>query len=131
MSKVWMKLAFLNLRHQSPLQKVGFFFFLALALTILFLHYPFDGYDYQYFAVLDYSGYYQCAGDRYLVEAACYRFGEYRVSDFSEWRTYSPILSWFGSVKHTLTSLALVLVLGMIWVWVFRTEEQYEHPQEK
>ncbi len=41
---------------------------------------------------------------------------------FSEWKTRSPIVKWFGSVQHTLAALVFTISLGGIWLWVFRDQ---------
>lgn len=74
-------------------QRTGLYISGSAVLIVLFLHSPWTGY-----------------GEFYV-----------KYLPFLEWHTVSPLVEWLGSVKNTLASIALVIMLATIWTWFART----------
>lgn len=121
-------------RHNS-VQRIGLFVSLALAALVLMLHYPFEGYYFESF-VTTYYGQGPCPGLEDLKKATsetlaqvneaavkCNDAGEMQTIPFSDWRSNAPIIEWFGSVAHAISAIVFVLLLGLMWLWLFRTSD--------
>ncbi len=111
--------------RQNSIQRAGFFSSLALVALILFLHFPFDGYliD-EWVMTRDLSAPSACGKTppELLFMGRCWEDGERQFRRFSEWESKSPLMPWFGSVVHVIISLTFSLLLGALWLWVFRTQ---------
>lgn len=112
----------------NVIQRSGFFASLAAIAVVLLLHFPFEGYtayrwetnpnrhlcpsEEEFKKPVRDADYYERL--KYCYEA------EEKLRPFSEWRSDKPIIPWFGSTLHTAVTVALLLVLGLFWLWVFR-----------
>lgn len=56
-------------------------------------------------------------GKEMLSEHNC--FGRW-VAPFSEWKTTAPITPWIGNVVNLLSTILTTLILGAVWLFVFR-----------
>lgn len=148
MPKVRMlKIHYLYPTRQNSTQRRGFFGALALIAVVLFLHFPFEGYRTTFdipgdnLSLLNDP---KCRGaftggieklrtadsNEIMVLAALQRecgekYGPRIVEiPLSQWSSNSPVIDWFGSVTHTLTALVLVVILGGLWLWVFRSDRE-------
>lgn len=129
-------------KNQNAIQKIGFIAASLLAILIIFLHNPLDGYE----SIADNSltalentlkcddALYEKLNQDQLRE----KFSDEELATrnhrnvieceapplpLSEWRSTSPMISWLGSVVHTVATILLVLIMGIIWIWVFKTSE--------
>lgn len=124
--------------RQNPIQRLGFFGSIAIAVLVLFLHFPIDGYKIGYYETPYYDNfsgpettttYIQCPDsytlDTHKIYSRCMSSTEnkFEMLPFSEWKSKAPIVEWFGSVIHAITALVFALSLGGIWLWVFRTHD--------
>lgn len=128
--------------RQNAIQRRGFFGSLAIASLVLFLHFPFEGYDIERYVITRY-GYGPCPSfegvdaimnatskqlDQYVQELRrCSDDGEMQIRPFYEWKSKAPIIEWFGSVIHAVVAFVFALLLGGIWLWVFRTHGDDKH----
>jgi hypothetical protein len=125
-------------RRSNRVQRRGFFASLALATLVIYLHFPFHGYEYEHFVVTHYgvkpcpsgrdaSG--QLSMDRdsldkwYEDMKRCQDRGEMQTLPFSLWHSEAPIVNWLGYVDHMFAALFLIFLLGGLWLWIFRTHD--------
>lgn len=112
---------------QNPVQRVGFFASLAIAATILFLHYPFEGYYIDdWVETRSFSAPSACGPGNFNnsdILNRCLRDGEMQIRPFSEWKSQTPIIEWLGSIVHVLIAVTFTLFMGVLWLWVFRTHD--------
>ena len=130
---------FLSPSRQNTAQRLGFFASLATICLILFLHFPFEGYDVDHNVTTRY-GTGPCPAsekgfgrmtpekadhDQYIKdEIRCTSAAETQMLPFSEWRSKAPLVNWFGSVVHALVSVLFGLFVGGMWLWIFRTHDE-------
>ena len=123
--------------NQNTVQRSGFFGSLFIASLIIFLHFPFAGYNNERY-VTTRIGYGPCPKQVSLEEVKnsstkeikkriegykrCSNAGEMRTIPFSEWRSKEPIIKWFSSVINTIVAFSFVLFIGVMWIWVFRNK---------
>lgn len=86
----------------NNIQRVGAFVTVALAVVVVVLHSPWEGYT---------TTSYGSPGG--------YNFDT--PLSLLEWRTVAPIVFWFGSVLHVLVSLFAVGALSAAWHHIFRS----------
>ena len=129
--------------RQNSVQRSGFFVSLALAVVVLLLHFPFEGYAVNQWVVIRH-GTGECPRtggieelkastneqirQRIEEDRLCRDESEEQLRPFNEWRSYSPVIPWFGSVLHTLIALCFVIGLGLIWLWIFRSTNESNEP---
>jgi hypothetical protein len=86
----------------NNLQRTGAFVTVALAVVVVVLHSPWEGYTTTSYGSL----------------------GGYNFDtplSFLEWRTNAPVVFWFGSVLHLLVALFAVGLLSAAWHYIFRS----------
>lgn len=133
-----------RLSNQNNTQKLGLFGFVALALLFLFLHFPFGGYTTEFRPSIDTR--------QFVVSPECkvFKWGEdfkgstdeafkmtqqcgdewnaqlFRTIElpFSQWTSNEPVIKWFGNIIHLLASISLVLLLGTLWIWTFKSKSE-------
>jgi hypothetical protein len=122
--------------RQNPVQRQGFFGSLAIAALVLLLHFPFEGYDMEHYAITRYgSG--PCPAKVGLEQIKkmtseemnqffdanrrCSDETELQLLPLVEWKSKAPIVAWFGSLVHAIAAIVFSLSLGGVWLWVFRT----------
>ena len=124
--------------RQNSVQRSGFFVSLALAVVVLLLHFPFEGYVVNQWVVIRH-GTGECprtsreelkisTNEQIRKQIEEYRLctdeSQEQLRPFNEWRSYSPVIPWFGSVLHTLIALCFVIGLGLTWLWIFRSTNE-------
>ena len=124
--------------RQNSVQRSGFFVSLALAVVVLLLHFPFEGYAVNQWVVIRH-GTGECprtsreelkisTNEQIRKQIEEYRLctdeSQEQLRPFNEWRSYSPVIPWFGSVLHTLIALCFVIGLGLTWLWIFRSTNE-------
>jgi hypothetical protein len=128
--------------NQNTYQKIGFFGHLAIMCLVLFLHFPFSGYKTEYSYTVDLRD--------IVVSKECKEFdnrkdfkggldAEFNMNKrcgdewekqhwrtvelpFSEWNSNEPVVQWFGNLVHMVASLAFAVVLGVLWMWTFKSK---------
>ncbi len=136
--------------HQNAMQKAGFFGTLASIALTFFLHYPFSGYRTTLYVQSTfqagdsvYSA--QCRdvmsrdlksltledlnpnsghGKQYkkCVEETNTRNSHSIDLPLWQWASEAAVITWLAPLNHVLTTLALIVVLGAFWLWVFKTK---------
>lgn len=122
--------------RQNAAQRQGYFGTLAIAILVLFLHFPFEGYVTEHYVVTR-IGVGPCPnpGLEEIKQMSreqsrqhwddmlkCSSAEEEQFLPFTEWRSKSPISSWFSSAVHVIAAFVFVLFLGGIWLWIFRSQ---------
>ncbi len=125
-----------SLRKMNKPQRIGIFIALTIAAIILFLHFPFDGYTVQHEVVTRY-GQGECPHITldelnkldleqtkrvYEQNILCNSESELQLRPFHEWTSDSPLVTWFGSVMHTLITLFFVGALAFAWVQISKDD---------
>ena len=124
----------LSPKNQNVVQRAGFAGSIIISLAIIFLHFPFNGYDNSEYVVTHY-GYGPCAPnisveevfnltakelrERVGMNKRCNNNGEFRGKSFSEWRSSSAIMPWFSSPLNTIITIVFSMLFGVVWVWIF------------
>ncbi len=120
--------------RQNTIQRSGFFGLLAAIAVVVLLHFPFEGYT--VYQLETNPNKHLCPSKEELEKfnktvpdtdlharleflKHCYE-AEEKLRPFSEWRSDKPIIPWFASTLHTAITVALLLGLGLFWLWVFR-----------
>lgn len=129
-------------KNQNATQKIGFVVASLLAILTIFLHNPLDGYepitDNSYVAIDNTRKCDDVLYEKLKQDQLKEKFSEEEFLNrnhhnltkceppllpVSEWRSISPMIGWLGSVAHTIATVLLVLIMGIIWIWVFKTSE--------
>lgn len=123
--------------RQNPAQQRGFFGALAIALIVVFLHFPFEGYYIEEYVrphyipgpckklfeedVKNWSG--EMLDQQMEENKKCSASAgtETQIRPFTEWTSRAPIFEWFGSVVHAIAAIVFAISIGGTWLWVFRT----------
>lgn len=143
-------LEFISLDSLNTKQRQGLFFILTSILAAVFLHFPFDGYIttdyYSYPASSVYLsdecrknaselyGATQEEAVRKVMEANSDQINlshkcsierdrqMHKVVDrpFDRWESAQPVVSWFGRIFNVISFIALAIVIGVIWLWIYR-----------
>jgi len=120
----------------NNIQKIGFFLTILSTLTILMLHFPFGGYvdntyveenifKYKCPKLEDLEEEEKLAGRKFTDRERlkkleyCYE-GQYKTLPFNEWRSNEPIYEWFGSIVHTLSAVIFCLLMGFLFIFLFK-----------
>jgi hypothetical protein len=120
-------------RHSSA-QRAGFFSACVLLALAVVLHFPFSGYVWEHLVVVQY-GTGQCphetleevqhmSADELTASVEktkqCQDRREFQPLPFWQWQSASPVVAWFGPVQHFAVSVAFILCVWVLWLWVFR-----------
>jgi hypothetical protein len=95
-------------------QKIGLFITISALITILFLHFPFDGYittTKAFVGCEKWAGTF-CLSNQYKQEEL----------PLNQWVSMQPIIPWFGRVINFIAATIFVIVVGGLWFYMFRDE---------
>jgi hypothetical protein len=122
----------------NNIQRSGFFIAVGSIFLALILHYPFDGYVTKYedisylmptVCVSKLKGIdmrdltIQQITDDNKQMGECYDREYNRYLPFDSWKSRSPIVTWLGFVKNLIIVLMSQLILGAMWLWIFKDKE--------
>jgi uncharacterized membrane protein len=89
-------------------QRAGAFVAALLVMLAIVLHGPWDGYS----------------TTRYVEALPQYGIsGTFIELSFLDWHTNNPVISWFGSILHTLVSVVVISLAFVLWYYLFRSNE--------
>lgn len=147
-------LEFISLDSLNSKQRQGLFFLLTSIAVAVFLHFPFDGYvttdHYSYPANSVYiseecrKNFIELYGvtkeeavqkamsaseDQIDLSRKCSIEKDrqmHKVVDrpFDRWESAQPVFSWFGRIVNVISVIVLAIVIGVIWLWIFREDSK-------
>jgi hypothetical protein len=128
-------LKIINPENQNNIQKTGFFLSISLTIFLVFLHFPFNGYDSEHF-VTTYVGQGPCPkrvgvekiysmtakeiSDRLEVTKKCEDKNEFQTKPILQWSSHASIVPWLSTIGNTAISIVFILVFGVLWIYVFQ-----------
>lgn len=122
-------------KNQNIVQRAGFITTVIIVLTIIFLHFPFGGYDNERYVITRY-GNNPCPNqlsidevnkltaaevdERIQMYKKCSNDSELKTKSFSKWRSKSAIILWFASPVNAIISTIFAISIGIFWIFVFK-----------
>jgi hypothetical protein len=102
----------MQLKNANLMQRVGLFVWLVLAVAIVMLHGPWNGY--------------------WIVDERIYDIGSISSDDFWFWSWSSKglVSNWFARVSNALMALAAVTVVLGAWLYLFDSARGPEKSDE-
>jgi hypothetical protein len=95
-------------------QRLGIFIGAALAVAVLVVHNPFNGYQ----TVWTWSQDGHCGPNINF----CTEINSSPL-DFTDWTSKEPLIPWMGNIIHFLSVEAAITVLTVLWVSLSRADQ--------
>lgn len=108
-------------------QRIGTCVALFLAGVVLFLHFPFYGYETLTFTMhaptkpgCPSIG---LADENTMRTTECQGTMTVDELPFTSWRSYGALVDWLAFPLNALITAALIIIIGGLWAWLFKPRQ--------